>query len=798
MKTLQKIFVFFLVATLCLGSVIGVSAEASGEYKVHLGQKVAADSQGDGVWQSASALNEGASSVYYAYENRGDNKFVRMANYDANVFSSYTTVNFGLDYYAKWKSVVNLKFNYRLSEGGDAYREDERILTVSVGGVQKHFTYGDLVCNAQGNYDWNSCSFTLSVTDSDKADRATFIYYYDGEQRTSATSRYLDIDNVEISSGSVTLGSHNIQFAPASSADKVSFSFDYSTQNAAGKSSLMLFGSDAGYYSENTNYSKKQSASFDGADVAAALPRAGSYIYRGATSVKNGESDIYVLYDEASANSFLRLGNFNGSAGATNTSFSQAFYNNRSGLIENMPVTNRIYYTFKYRLYATDEILNGFDLSQNVLQFSTRSASSNNSGFVSFDELIINEPGDGSWHTYHGVMETLTTTTATISIGYFGYENASLTPEIYLDMDDLVLSPKDSDVNYAYLNGSFEGLVPTVAVGEDPFNSSVFNNNTLGEYGEKVKVGVNDYAMKLEKSENLSLDLGWTPVSDVYHVSFKVLGNSGNLKLYFGGRSGKSIDITVGTNAGQVGDALSVCWTKTDDGYDCDLYFARLVNTTIYSLDMVNTGDGAIVIDDLFVGEVKGVNSTAGNYDSFLSQLNSLEAEYKANMNGYKESTNTSLSKAFFNAKKITRYSSEERMQSALKSITALVSKAVKKANLTELMATIERAEKVYVNGSERNYTRSSWLLFEKALLNARMISEESTQSKVNSANAALESAILGLETMSARTNVASGVELALQIGGGSLGVGAIVMGAVFAFKKKKQEETEVKEVDEQ
>ena len=789
MKMLKKISVLLLVLALSLGSILNISAHTSNQYSVHLGQAVSIDSQSEGVWQSASALNEGASSVYYAYENKNDNKFLRLGNFNSGIFSTYTTVNFAIDYFAQWKSVISLKFNYRLSEGIDPYRENDRIATVSVGGVDKHITYGDLVCTEHGNYDWKTYTVSFSITQEDKADRLVLTYYYDGAKKNSDTSRYLDIDNIEISSGTTVLGTHDLQFAPASSSDKVIFSFDSSNETIENKSSLMLYGGDALNYSENTTYNKTQTVVFGGSDVASALPHAGNYIYRGATSVKAGESDLYVLYDKVAENSFLRLGNFNGDSGVTNSRFTMNFYNNQAKAVENMPVTNRVFFSFKYRLYVSTEILNTFDLTQNILQFSTRSASNNNSGYVSFDELIINEPGDDTWHTYYGVMETLTTTTANIAIYYFGYESASVSPQIYLDMDDLTLSPQNSDVNYAYLNGGFEGLVATVSNGDDPFNSNVFNNPVLGGFGKKIRVGANDFGIQLSKGQSFSVSLGWTPKTDVYHVSFNTISNSGSLRLYFGGISGKYIDLTVGVNSGTMGDPLSVYWNKTENGYECNLYFARLVNTNIYSLDFVNVGNSDIVVDNIFVGEVKAVNSDKGDYQVFSTQLAELRTAYEAGVANYRDSVKKSLKQAFYNADLITEYSSEARMQSAIKSISDLLNTAGQKSNLDELNATIERAKKLYQNGGADLYTKATWIPFEKAYVNAKNMTNENTQSKVNKANSELEIAMLNLVSIEEAENGSAIAMLALQIGGVGVGIGSLAWATAFTVRRRRKNE---------
>ena len=164
-------------------------------------------------------------------------------------------------------------------------------------------------------------------------------------------------------------------------------------------------------------------------------------------------------------------------------------------------------------------------------------------------------------------MDVLTTTTANITVYYYYYQNPSFAPDVYLDMDNLSLTAGESTVNYAYLNGTFEGAIPLVSDGNDPLNGNVFVNAQIGSAGEKVRINGSDYAMKLDGGECLSLNLGWKPSTNVFNVTFEVKEEAGELKLWFGGKSGDCLNLTVGANQNASDNSYSIYWEKLNSGY---------------------------------------------------------------------------------------------------------------------------------------------------------------------------------------------------------------------------------------
>ncbi len=786
MRGLRSILVAAVLLLCFIPCAVTTHAQPTASYELYLESYLSVTSAETGVWQSSSASSEGGSLVSYGLElaDGASNKFIRLANFNGLRFSTFTTANVKLAYGEQWGDTVTVSFNYRLSEGSEYYAEDDKVLTLSIGGVEKHLTVKELAVSSQSGVDWSSASVTISVG-ANKADRLTLKYYYDGNIAWRTNQRYLDVDNVVAISGTANLCNVNLENAPITTANKKELSIDYASIAPQSKQSYLLHGKDAVDYANNTVYVREERVSFDGGDVAVALPKAGSFLYRGAASVKANESDLYLIYDASDENSYLRMGNYNGLASATSTRFTMAFYDNDSNQISNMPVTNRINFSFDYRLYMSEAVESSLDFSKNILQFSTRSSSGNNSGNISFDELVVNEDGDGTWHTFNGILDVYTTTTETIAVYYFAYQQASFTPEVYLDMDNITLQAEGSNVNYAYLNGTFEGAVPTVSDGSDPLNGKVYCNPLLGTKGEKVRVGSVDYAMQLEKGDSLSLDLGWKPTTNVYNICFDVKEKVGVFKLFISGRSGDCLELTVGENAVADNGAYEVYWESLSEGYKCHIFFIRTAPNALYSIDFINSGLSALTLNNLFVGEVSSVCSVAGDFTAFTESFNALVSSYEANANSYTSNAKMQVKRAIYNASLINGYSSQANMDAAILALTSAVNNGAKLADLSKLELALEKAEAIYQGGGAKKYTRASWLLFDQADKAARALNGESSQEAVDAAAEKLEMAIKELALVE---DNGSSVVLAIGVGGGALGLGGVALCSIMIKRRKKNE----------
>ena len=74
-------------------------------------------------------------------------------------------------------------------------------------------------------------------------------------------------------------------------------------------------------------------------------------MYRGITSINNGESDVFVITEND--NAFVRMGNFNGSKTSKETRLSLYFYDNNNNVPQNIDNTTYLDVSFSYRLYIS-------------------------------------------------------------------------------------------------------------------------------------------------------------------------------------------------------------------------------------------------------------------------------------------------------------------------------------------------------------------------------------------------------------------------------------------------------------
>ena len=105
--------------------------------------------------------------------------------------------------------------------------------------MKKNLTVVDLKPTHQASVDWASATVTLNV-EGVKADRLTFTYYYDGNVKWRSVQRYLDVDNVVVKSGNVSLCSADLENAPITTANKKELSVDYSAISPSSKQNYML------------------------------------------------------------------------------------------------------------------------------------------------------------------------------------------------------------------------------------------------------------------------------------------------------------------------------------------------------------------------------------------------------------------------------------------------------------------------------------------------------------------------------------------------------------------------------
>ena len=135
---------------------------------------------------------------------------------------------------------------------------------------------------------------------------------------------------------------------------------------------------------------------------AAVLPQIGDNtlgLYRGVTSTNEKESDIYALYDQRENNTFVRMANFNGPK-AIRTRMSSYYYDATGTTPLNCKKTDFFDVSFSYRLFASEVDKLSLSPSDTVFRWQSRGSANNNSCDVRLRDLVINEVGDMTWHTY--------------------------------------------------------------------------------------------------------------------------------------------------------------------------------------------------------------------------------------------------------------------------------------------------------------------------------------------------------------------------------------------------------------
>ena len=773
-------------ALLCCGaSAYAEDVVAPERYELYLGAAVSRVPQAHGVWQSSSTVSAGCSSVRYGLENgTGADKFVRFANFDGRYDVGFTAIDVYIG--AVSTEALTVSFDYRLFEGADSYLPNDEVLSVRFGSSEKTLSFSDLQFNRQYDYSWKTVDMTVRLSSDSHVDKITLSFFYGAGKRYEDDMRCLDVDDLTVSSGSETLRTVDFEYAEVSTSDEKIVDIDYGDDFSIEKEKYMLDVGSILDHAENNEYGDNIAVGFDGGSASAMLARSGnSGTYRGVTSVNAGESDNFVIYDIAEQNTFLRLANYNGNVGVNSTRMVMYFYDNTTGELGNLPQTNKLYYSFDYRLYIDEITAVGMSPDDNIFRVDTRSSSQNNSGYIKLRDLTVNESGDDSWHTYGGVLETALSQTAYTNFFYYGSDEPSFNTGTYADVDNVYLSNTANGKNYAHLNGTFEGFVDKD--GEDMLTPNIGYNSALGNRAQKHAVSSCDYRMKLDGGDTFSAYLGWTPDTNVYYAEFAVTGEPSELTLCFSGRSGDVFELECGKNYTSADGALRAEWREADGVLKCGLFYARKTPTVMYSLDFVNSGDKTVYIDDLFIGQVRSVCGTAGDYEAFSSELKAIAADYADSRGMYAPDTVRAIDRAFVAAKEISEFSSAARMQGVLDGLRSLLDNGTRTADLTELNKTVAAAEELIRKNGLSVYTKASRLTFENALTDARRASAFYPQSDIDALNVGLSAAMDGLTVAVTAEPAVKSVSVGWAVGGGVAGGACcIALGAVLIKRRKR------------
>lgn len=740
---------------------------------IYLGGPVERGGAGGAVVQPAEAVLRGDSPVRYGMETSGGEKhnFLRLANFDGIKGSGQTSVSFLTSPLSCTNAEVHI--SYRLFEGSTAYREDAPVFCFSYRGAEKRFRYGELDPSTEADMQMHELTFPLQSL-SGTSDRFTVTFYYADATPYAQSGLFADVTSLSVTGG----GSELVLDGAISSAGVTEADEKVYVAPTRGDSSLLLFGENAVRYAENTVYDGKVAVDFNDGLRSVPLARQGSSgTYRGTASVSAQESDIYAVYDRYEQNTFLRLSNSNGAAGVTQTRFYTYFYDNTTGAIGNIPLCDEIFFSFRYRLFMDDYVRAGLTGKEPILHFSTRSSAANHAGEISLDELIVNEAGDDSWHTYSSVLDVRRSSTANLIVTYYAHAEKEFAATTFLDFDALTLATSKGGRNYAHLNGEFEGLADGDAEG-----GALFFREELGSPAQKMANSSLDYAMSAEPGQTFSVHASFPRSTNVFDISFDVTGTQGAaFDLLLNGRSGDTLSLTVGKNSDTA--PLSVYWTQAEGKWRCHLGYARAAYAPLTSIDFVNSGNETLLFDNLEAGQVRSVCAEAGDFAAYSSELNALKERIAADETLCTE-PRLALDRLLVLADRITQNSSEARMQSCLSDIKAQLQSARHKADTRLLDEAISAADRLLTEHNIEEYTNPTRLSFLDALAKARQVTAEDGQTAVDAAANALTKATAALLPQAQEEEGGARAAVVASVAGGTLGTGALLCGAIL-FKRR-------------
>lgn len=772
----MKKAILFLAAAAMFASLCAppaASAAAAGETgTVYLGEN--AGRGGGEVFQSFAAAERGESSVRYGLEltSQGENKFLRMANFDGVSGSGSTSVCFGC--MTDTAGSATVRFRYRLSEGEAPYADGAAVFALSFRGAEKTFSFGDLTPVKEENMEWRELSCTLNGL-SGNSGRLTLTFFYSSHARYEVSRLFADVDDVSVRADGKELAlGGGIESGAVTASDEVA----YQTP-APVDGELLLSGEDAVRYEENTVLAGEVRFGFNDGERLVPLARQGSAgTFRGAASVSAKESDVFAVYDPYEQNTFLRLSNKNGAAGVRQTRFYTYFYDNATGTPGNLPLCEQIFFSFRYRLFLDGYVRAGLKGNEPILHFSTRSSGVNHAGEISLDELTVNEAGDPTWHTYSGVLDVRRSSTAYMIVTYYAHAESAFAETTFLDFDGLTLSASQGGKNYAHLGGEFEGLAEG---GEE--SGELFFRSELGAPAAKTALDPLDSAMRLGAGQTFSVRTAGMQ-SGVLYCAFSVKGDRGApFELYCNGRNGNRLSLAVGQNASSY--PLSVQWTEENGAWRCRIYYARTAYFPLSSLDFVNPGEKPLQIDDLRAGQVLSVCTQAGDRGAYTARLSELKAQIEADP-GLKTSSRLSLARLLYLAESVGENASEARMQSALGALEEGYAAAERLADVAALEEAIQSADRILEEQDLNGFTNPTRLKFLEALKQARLLSTEDSQTAIDGAARALSEAAEALTPIQTGAAVQEFPAVAVAAGtGGAVGCGALV-GAILYKRRKK------------
>lgn len=474
--------------------------------------------------------------------------------------------------------------------------------------------------------------------------------------------------------------------------------------------------------------------------------------YRGITSLAYGESDIFTFYDKEHDNTFVRMANFNGQNGSDKTRISFYYYNPETNKPLNLPATSYINVGFDYRLYASDlEELN-LNPDSLVLRFQSRGSASGRSGDVFLKDLIINEAGDESWHSYKLTIKCSLTMLTEYAWFYFFYNDIepSLSPTYFIDIDNMFASLDENNVICD--QGSFNRLRTNSAelstkIDDNSIYSNVFYKKDYGI--SPIQEGIDGhFALRMKAKENKStFSILSTNTSDngYYRLSFeyKNLSYYGlpNLVLKIIGNQTISLSSSLEGETPFVKEGVSSYAYDIDNGYKKVIIYFLVETSTAIGIDFILDCDCDLAIDNLSLSSVIATNKIQGNYQAYLNDIHTIEESIQGYETLYTKESVRRINLSLRKTALINEYSSQDRMDEVINDLRNATALKEEKGDYQGLREYIDEILDAMAGTNKDDYEIVSYLKFKEALEYAYSLNENSSKEEVDYAKAWLEKA---------------------------------------------------------
>lgn len=472
-------------------------------------------------------------------------------------------------------------------------------------------------------------------------------------------------------------------------------------------------------------------------------------LYRGVTSVNEKESDIYALYDVREDNTFVRMGNFNGT-GAKRTRMSSYYYDEKGETPLNAPKTDYFDVSFSYRLYATEKEKLTLDGKDIVFRYQSRGSANNKSCDVLLKDLVFNEPADKTWHTYSYRVRCTYSMTTDYGWFFFYYNNASpnMCPTYYADIDNFCVTLGDG-INKVKGHGTFDHLEMNDPYLQDArYQDELYNKFFYrADYGDSIYQDTNygKSFLRMNASKNKStfsykMDRDLRNDTTIYiNFDYRNLSYYGtpDLDLMINGKEGTVYENVIGKEI--LSDKFITYVKDVDDKWKNQSFYITVDSGYFNTIDFLLDVGGDLAIDNLVMADFKSINYTSGNYEEFENIynnfLNTIGNEYTKK---YVRNSVKLILNAIEEAEKITEYSSQEKIDKAITAITTALNNLEERGDLQKVLDYIDQIFDEMAGTNKYDYDLRTYILFKYALEAAVALNEDSTKAEIDAAYEAL------------------------------------------------------------